>query len=357
MRVFGYRIVSVVAGFAAITVAAMVPSSARSQVINACVSRAGAIRIANNCRRGESMLSWNAQGPAGPAGPKGATGAQGPAGPQGMAGAQGVAGPQGPAGPPGPAGFAATTASLQHLNIVDGGNHTLASLGPTTDGNVLTFFDSGGKKTLTVGNNATETAVGATAWDNNNIIPGTGVPRVGWGEANPNFALGNGFGDRVYDANGKTRSGFGMSYDLTINSVYTVDANGTSTGFGIFPNQFAGYFANDLNGISRQFGGLTLDGQFSQWAESDPNGQPRVGARQVPDGFVDQQGHPGNGFILQDSDGLGRAAMGAATDGSGISFGILDRNAKPRLVAEFTDQNGPAVDTLDQNGNVTGHLP
>lgn len=258
----------------------------------------------------------------------------------------------------------ATTLTAQKINLVDASNHVRASLGQTADGNVLTFFDSSGAKTLTFGNNAEETAAGATAWDNNKIIPGTGVPRVGWGEVNPNNGSVNGFGMRVFDGNGNTRTGLGMSYDLTENTVYAIDANGTSTGFlisptgsGIFSSGYAGYFANDANGVNRQFGGISLDGQFSEWDEADPTGQPRLGARQVPPTFIDSGGHPGNGFVLEDGNGQGRAAMGAAVDGSDVGFSILDKNNKPRLLVDYTDQNGSAVDTLDQNGNVTGHLP
>lgn len=69
--------------------------------INACASTlTGTLRRVSGpdaCSAGvEAPLSWNAQGPAGPAGPKG------DAGPQGVSGPQGAAGPAGPQGPPGP---------------------------------------------------------------------------------------------------------------------------------------------------------------------------------------------------------------------------------------------------------------
>src|SRR6185436_19196046 len=67
--------------------------------IHACVQRdSGQVRIVaanEQCRRSETALEWNAEGPAGPAG------AAGPAGP---AGAPGDVGPAGPAGDSGPAG-------------------------------------------------------------------------------------------------------------------------------------------------------------------------------------------------------------------------------------------------------------
>lgn len=72
--------------------------------IHACVQRdSGQVRIVGaneQCRRSETALAWNAEGPAGPAG------AAGPAGP---AAAPGDIGPAGPAGDPGPAGPAGAT--------------------------------------------------------------------------------------------------------------------------------------------------------------------------------------------------------------------------------------------------------
>ncbi len=47
---------------------------------------------ANSCQEGETQISWNQSGPAGP---QGLTGPQGPAGPQGAAGGQGAAGAKG----------------------------------------------------------------------------------------------------------------------------------------------------------------------------------------------------------------------------------------------------------------------
>jgi hypothetical protein len=65
------------------------------------------VRDASDCRRNERVVTWNRQGPAGPAGAQGPAGARGPAGPEGPAGPAGAAGAQGmpgPAGAPGPAG-------------------------------------------------------------------------------------------------------------------------------------------------------------------------------------------------------------------------------------------------------------
>jgi hypothetical protein len=81
-----------------------------SPTIHACVHReTGQVRIVSageQCRRNETALDWNAEGPAGPAG-AGTQGEVGPAGPQGEigpAGPKGDPGPAGPQGEPGPAG-------------------------------------------------------------------------------------------------------------------------------------------------------------------------------------------------------------------------------------------------------------
>ena len=67
--------------------------------IDACRDfRHGLVRIVfddTSCKRNEAHISWDVQGPTGPAGPAGA---------DGPAGAKGATGPQGPAGPPGPKG-------------------------------------------------------------------------------------------------------------------------------------------------------------------------------------------------------------------------------------------------------------
>jgi hypothetical protein len=96
------------------------PETGRLRVIDAQTSK--------KCERGESQITWNQTGPAGPKGntgapgaqgipgaagakgdpgPQGAPGAKGDTGPQGIPGAQGPAGaigPQGDTGPQGPAG-------------------------------------------------------------------------------------------------------------------------------------------------------------------------------------------------------------------------------------------------------------
>lgn len=97
------------------------------------------------CPVGETAISWNEHGPAGPqgpagptgpAGPKGDTGPQGPAGQAGPAGPAGAAGPKGDTGPQGPAGQdgagATVTTEPAGTNCADGGAKITDGGGNTT---------------------------------------------------------------------------------------------------------------------------------------------------------------------------------------------------------------------------------
>ena len=75
--------------------------------IHSCLNPAGQIRIVDStdeCKRQETPLTWNTEGPPGPAGAQGPAGSTGPEGAQGEQGPEGPAGPAGPTGPEGPAG-------------------------------------------------------------------------------------------------------------------------------------------------------------------------------------------------------------------------------------------------------------
>jgi Collagen triple helix repeat (20 copies) len=91
-------------------------------VIQGCYQKQdGQLRVVSQgstCRHDEVGLTWNQQGPTGPAGQTGVTGDAGPTGPAGQTGATGDAGPTGPtgqtgatgdAGPTGPAGQTGAT--------------------------------------------------------------------------------------------------------------------------------------------------------------------------------------------------------------------------------------------------------
>ncbi len=96
---------------AAATAVASVPD--QHGVITGCYSKTtGRLRVIDpsageTCTKNENQLTWNQQGPPGPAGPSGApgaAGATGPSGPPGPFGPPGPTGASGPAGATGPAG-------------------------------------------------------------------------------------------------------------------------------------------------------------------------------------------------------------------------------------------------------------
>jgi hypothetical protein len=93
---------------AAIGIGGVAFAASSNSVIHACEKKSGgALRIASSCTSSEQSLSWNVQGPPGPAGlqgPRGETGAKGATGATGAKGATGATGAQGPAGPAGQAG-------------------------------------------------------------------------------------------------------------------------------------------------------------------------------------------------------------------------------------------------------------
>jgi type VI secretion system secreted protein Hcp len=116
-------------------------ASSAGQTINACSDNDGKLRLvlaASDCKKGESPISWNSDGPVGPAGAPGAPGAPGAAGAAGPQGAAGAAGPAGAAGasagnPPDPdavAGSMAVTAQKQGVFspiVITGLTHEIAS--------------------------------------------------------------------------------------------------------------------------------------------------------------------------------------------------------------------------------------
>jgi hypothetical protein len=272
------------------TAISLVASPVRAQTVTACVnSKSGAVTIRSSLQKGSC-----------------------PKGTQPIALVSGTA----------------PTLTVQTLNVVDANNHTIATLGKTATGNHLTFFDSSGNRTMTVGNNVNESFAGLATFDNNNVIAGTGVVRTVFGESNPNAGATAGFGASVFDGDSVQLSGFGPSFDLSNNGVsFTDDASGSSAGIGTFQHtNFAGYFASDPNGTSRQSGGLSLDGTTNIWLEQDPNGTTRVSASQVTPNFVNSAGRGGNAFVIWDQNGLEEASMGAATDGSLAGFNVVDPN-------------------------------
>lgn len=93
---------------APLLIAAYYVRAQSAQVITACVDqKEGYLRVidaSEACRSGETRLTWNQVGPAGPQGEPGPPGAPGPQGAPGVAGEPGPPGPPGEPGPQGPQG-------------------------------------------------------------------------------------------------------------------------------------------------------------------------------------------------------------------------------------------------------------
>jgi hypothetical protein len=109
-----------------------------------------------NCKRNETPLAWNQQGPTGPAGSPGPQGPAGPQGPKGDTGAQGPAGPAGGSGPQGPQGPAGRGTTYRTV---------------TFDGGAGGVTPTGAVATLSIGCNGNETAVGGGAQISDASIP------------------------------------------------------------------------------------------------------------------------------------------------------------------------------------------
>ncbi len=116
--------------------------SGPDSVIRGCVGNNGSLRVvgpSEACKNNESLLTWNASGPAGSIGPAGPTGAIGPTGPQGPAGRDGRDGRDGQAPtPPAP-----TVMGQMKISGVTG-------IDPSTPTPIFSF-SSGATNTVTVG--------------------------------------------------------------------------------------------------------------------------------------------------------------------------------------------------------------
>jgi hypothetical protein len=289
----------------------------------------------------------------------------------------------------------------EEIDLIAPGGQILASLGTTKDGNVLTFFDSSEKKTLTLGNSADGTQTGLLTWDGNSIFPGTGVVRSAFGEANAKNASGGGLGFSVLDGAGKFRVASGTTADVTQGYFETIDPNGSTAGITDDGKTFLdqGFFANDLNGKNRTFVGNSLDGTtFNTVQTVDPNGsiagieddslgslnqglfandlngKNRLFAGTSLDGtsydqisFSDSTGSfagllgtnvgdtpPDMALVLIDPSGTFFA--GETLDGAGVGWASIDTNSVIRMFGTF-DGSNENIDEFSPSGVLVGHLP
>jgi hypothetical protein len=124
----------ILGAFSAGAIAVAQSGGTSTDVVNGCVAKkTGTLRVlakgTTKCKKGESALSWNKQGPAGAPGDGGAAGAagaqgeRGPQGERGLAGADGAQGAQGIQGPTGPG-----TTKANAVDFSTGGVRLLASV-------------------------------------------------------------------------------------------------------------------------------------------------------------------------------------------------------------------------------------
>ncbi|MEA2445324.1 MAG: hypothetical protein QOJ12_2616 [Thermoleophilales bacterium] len=127
----------ILGAFSAGAIAVAQSGGSPTDVVNGCVAKqTGALRVLakgkTKCKRGESALSWNKQGPAGAPGAGGAAGAagaqgeRGPQGERGLAGADGAQGIQGTQGIQGATGPGTTEANAFDFTV--GSARLLASV-------------------------------------------------------------------------------------------------------------------------------------------------------------------------------------------------------------------------------------
>jgi hypothetical protein len=296
------------AAFLSCVAVAFAPSFVSAQVIHACVSKSGAIKIEATCKKGTTALTWNATGPAGP------TGVAGPTGPAGPTGVMGVAGSTGPAGPAGSGTLSANT-NVESINLVNGSNQILATLGAAPNGGgSLTFFDNNGKRLFLVGMSDDATEAGLDGYDGNALAPGNGVPRIVFGVAGSENAV-PGFGMGVLGADGTTgRVSLGSSLDGTTlpSQVTLFDSSGKSrTGLQVNPStDFVGFFTGiytvsgtSITGTNESLVGNAYDNSQSFSLLYDSSGNLRNGVEYYPPGNF-------NGFFSQDGAGHSLVTVG-----------------------------------------------
>jgi hypothetical protein len=289
----------------------------------------------------------------------------------------------------------------EEIDLIAPGGHILASLGVSSAGTGLVFFDSSEKPTLFLGNSADGTATGLATLDGNSIFPGTGVVRTSFGESNAKNSSGGGLGFSVSDATGKFRVTSGTTPDVMQGYFEMVDPNGSTVGITDDDKTFhqQGFFANDLNGKNRTFVGNSLDGTtFNTIQTADPNGSlagieddsvgslnqglfvndlngtNRLFAGISLDGtsydqisFSDTKGNFAG--LLGNNSSFTPAAMdlvlidpsgtffaGENSDGAGVDWTLIDTNSVVRSFGEF-DGSNESIEEFSPSSVLVGHLP
>jgi hypothetical protein len=289
------------------------PTATASQVIKACVSKKGALRIAKRCRQGERKLSLLAlPGAAGPKGADGANGTNGTTGPAGETGQTGAAGQTGPAGSADTAGDV-----LTKIKTVDGAGSGLdadlldgltsddltrtAGAGLLLTGSAFSADFGVGAGKVTQGDDArlsdARTPTGAAGgvltgtYPNPTINPAANVTVASL--TTPGLIKsGSGTGGTLQGDTGlitrRTRSFFSSGGDLARSAFSTLARDGTSGGIVWTPSSFGILTCSGVRGDGAVFGvyreastAQTIVDDASNWVQLDcafgnvaNNGQP-----------------------------------------------------------------------------------
>ena len=248
--------------------------------------------------------------------------------------------------------------STTNLNPVSGSGQVLATLGAAPGGAALTFFDSAGNKTTSMGMVSNGNGAGIQAFDGNTLAPGTGVVRAGFGVGGASSGA-PGFGALVLGPGPSNvfLASFGTGPDTSplVPSVVIDDTNGVPRA-GIdsdAANNFAGFFEHDASGVTRAAIGASLDGNLALTIMNDSTGVTRTGVD------VDS-GKNFTGFFQHDSAGVTRSVIGGNLTGAyQPSFADLFDSAATLRVEniEFGLDNSEAVAVFDSTGTPQGHLP
>jgi hypothetical protein len=317
----------------------MVPQAAAqtatsSAVINGCVGKKGALRVAQKCRKGEKRLRLLAlPGESGPKGEKGDPGAAGANGANGTAGAAGAAGATGSAGP---AGSPDTPAQvLQKLGQVDGAGSGL-------DADSLDGLDSGALQ-----RRGATTACGAGTVVN--AIAATGDVTCA---DNPAYSPGNGLSlaDGVFSV-ALPLLLQGQSPEPTIKAVNTNQSATVTAVMGEVSSSADG--VNLTAGVAGVTGRVAQDspGVFSTGVLGVNDGTGAVGI-----GVVGVHRGDGWGVFGQTFSGRGVYGLALRTSGPGVGVrGDADSPAGAGVSARYTGLGvGTALNVHDGRISVSG---
>ncbi len=247
---------------------------------------------------------------------------------------------------------------MQSINLVNGSNQVLATLGPAPNGGgSLTFFDSIGDREILVGVSDTGTQAGLLGFDGNALASGAGVERDAFGISGSTSPV-PGFGMGIAGASGTTsRLIVGSSLDGTTlpSGIELFDGSGTfRTGIQVNPaTNYVGFFSGiyTATSINESLIGNAYDNSASYGFLYDSSGNLRNGIEYNPSVNF-------NGFFSDaaaNAGGVGLSAIGNfLTTNSSVQanesvMSLSDATGTLRLL-EFQDGASNGTDGSTEGG-------